>query len=44
MSHAEFRWYVVRTYSGHENKVKSFLEAELNENEKIHGINEEENL
>ena len=35
MSQPEFRWYVVRTYSGHENKVKSFLEAELNDNEKI---------
>ena len=35
MSQPEFRWYVVRTYSGHENKVKGFLEAELNDNEKI---------
>src|SRR4030066_629915 len=35
MGQPEFRWYVVRTYSGHENKVKSFLEAELNDNEKI---------
>ncbi len=25
----EKRWYVVRTYSGHETKVKSYLEAEV---------------
>ena len=35
MSQPEIRWYVVRTYSGHENKVKGFLEAELNDNEKF---------
>jgi len=35
MNQPELRWYVVRTYSGHENKVKGFLEAELNDNEKI---------
>ena len=35
MSQLEFRWYVVRTYSGHEIKVKSFLESELIDNEKI---------
>ena len=23
------RWYVVRTYSGHENKVKAYLENEI---------------
>ena len=23
------KWYVVRTFSGHENKVKQLLEAEL---------------
>jgi transcriptional antiterminator NusG len=27
------RWYVVRTFSGHENKVKSLLESELSDNE-----------
>ncbi|MEE9450083.1 MAG: transcription termination/antitermination protein NusG [Ignavibacteriaceae bacterium] len=27
------KWYVVRTYSGHENKVKQFLESELEDNE-----------
>lgn len=29
------KWYVVRTFSGHENKVKSFIEAELKENEAL---------
>ena len=24
------KWYVVRTYSGHENKVKAYLESEVN--------------
>ena len=23
------KWYVVRTYSGHENKVKAYLESEV---------------
>ena len=27
----EAKWYVVKTFSGHENKVKQFLEAELQE-------------
>ncbi len=31
----EPRWYVVRTFSGHENKVKSFLEAELEDNPQL---------
>ncbi len=31
----EQRWYVVRTFSGHENKVKTHLETELNENESL---------
>jgi transcriptional antiterminator NusG len=31
----ETRWYVVRTFSGHENKVKNLLEAGLNENEHL---------
>ena len=30
----EKRWYVIHTYSGHENKVKTILEREV----KIHGI------
>ncbi len=25
------KWYVVRTYSGHENKVKAYLENEINQ-------------
>lgn len=25
------KWYVVRTYSGHENKVKAYLENEVNQ-------------
>ena len=29
------KWYVVRTYSGHENKVKQFLESDLEENEHL---------
>lgn len=31
----EKNWYVVRTFSGHENKVKTLLEAGLNENESL---------
>ncbi|MEO8232725.1 MAG: transcription termination/antitermination protein NusG [Ignavibacteriota bacterium] len=31
----ETRWYVVRTFSGHETKVKTFLEAGLNEHEHL---------
>jgi transcription termination/antitermination protein NusG len=31
----ETRWYVVRTFSGHENKVKSMLEAGLNDHENL---------
>lgn len=27
----EKKWYVVRTYSGHENKVKAYLENEVNQ-------------
>ena len=38
----ETRWYVVRTFSGHENKVKTLLDAVINENEhlkaKIHEV------
>ncbi|MGD8305389.1 MAG: transcription termination/antitermination protein NusG [Ignavibacteria bacterium] len=29
------KWYVVRTFSGHENKVKQLLEAELEDNEQL---------
>ena len=31
MSTTDKRWYVVRTYSGHENKVKAYLENEVNQ-------------
>ena len=31
----EFRWYVVRTFSGNENKVKTLLEAGLNDHEHL---------
>jgi transcriptional antiterminator NusG len=31
----EHKWYVVRTFSGHENKVKTLLESELKDNEKL---------
>lgn len=31
----ESKWYVVRTFSGHENKVKNLLETGLNENESL---------
>ena len=31
----ETRWYVVRTFSGHENKVKTLLDAGLEENENL---------
>ncbi|MHB8580027.1 MAG: transcription termination/antitermination protein NusG [Ignavibacteriaceae bacterium] len=31
----ELKWYVVRTFSGHENKVKNLIDAELKDNEKL---------
>lgn len=31
----ELKWYVVRTFSGHESKVKTYLETELKESEKL---------
>jgi len=31
----ELKWYVVRTFSGHENKVKNLLEAEMRDSEKL---------
>lgn len=31
----DYKWYVVRTFSGHENKVKSVLESEMAENEQL---------
>ncbi len=35
MSESELKWYVVRTFSGHENKVKTLIEAELGDNERL---------
>ncbi|MCH9029440.1 MAG: transcription termination/antitermination factor NusG [Bacteroidetes bacterium] len=29
------RWYVIRTFSGHENKVKNLLDGELEDNEQL---------
>jgi transcriptional antiterminator NusG len=31
----DLKWYVVRTFSGHENKVKNMLETEIGDNEKL---------
>jgi len=31
----DLRWYVVRTFSGHETRVKSAIDNELNENESL---------
>ncbi len=31
----DYKWYVVRTFSGHENKVKTMLDTELGDNEKL---------
>lgn len=36
MAESELKWYVVRTFSGHENKVKNLIEAELADNERLH--------
>jgi transcriptional antiterminator NusG len=35
MSESELRWYVVRTFSGHENKVKNLIDVELSNNERL---------
>jgi transcription termination/antitermination protein NusG len=35
MPEVELKWFVVRTFSGHENKVKNLIEAELRDNEKL---------
>ena len=35
----EFNMYVVRTFSGHENKVKTLLEAGLNDHEHLKSEN-----
>ncbi len=35
MENTNAKWYVVRTFSGHENKVKSLIEAELKDNDEL---------
>lgn len=35
MVEAELKWYVVRTFSGHEGKVKNLIDAELSDNDKL---------
>lgn len=35
MENENAKWYVVRVFSGHENKVKNFIEAELKDNENL---------
>ncbi len=35
MENPNLKWYVVRTFSGHENKVKALLDAELRDNEQL---------
>ena len=35
MDNANYKWYVVRTFSGHENKVKSLIDLELEDNTEL---------
>lgn len=35
MENQDAKWYVVRTFSGHENKVKTLIENELRDNEEL---------
>ncbi len=35
MEELDYKWYVVRTFSGHENKVKSIIDLELEEREDL---------
>lgn len=35
MENTNAKWYVVRTFSGHENKVKSLIDSELKDNEEL---------
>ena len=35
MPESELRWYVVRTFSGYENKVKNLIDVELSNNERL---------
>jgi len=41
LENSNYKWYVVRTFSGHENKVKALIEMELRDNEELRSkINE----
>ncbi|HEX3072906.1 MAG TPA: transcription termination/antitermination NusG family protein, partial [Ignavibacteriales bacterium] len=31
----DYKWYVVKTFSGHENKVKNLVEAGVKENDQL---------
>lgn len=35
MENSNYKWYVVRTFSGHENKVKTLIDLELQDNEEL---------
>ncbi len=35
MENSSGKWYVVRTFSGHENKVKNIIETELRDNDEL---------
>lgn len=35
MENSTAKWYVVRTFSGHENKVKNLIDSELRDNEDL---------
>jgi len=35
LENLELKWYVVRTFSGHEKKVKSIIDLELEENDEL---------
>ncbi|PID57094.1 MAG: transcription termination/antitermination factor NusG [Ignavibacteriae bacterium] len=35
LDNLEFKWYVVRTFSSHENKVKSIIDLELEDNPEL---------
>ena len=35
MDNTSGKWYVVRTFSGHENKVKNLIDTELRDNEEL---------
>jgi transcription termination/antitermination protein NusG len=35
LENEKVKWYVVRTFSGHENKVKAFIDSELRDNDEL---------